>query len=341
MKHYAALALLAAISATASAQSSVTLFGVADLGIRHVKNGDNSVNSLSSQGANTSRIGVRGMEDLGGGLQAGFWLEAGLNPDTGTQSDASRLWNRRSTLSLIGGFGELRLGRDKTPTYTVIDDFDAFGTNGVAAGDKFLSKLGTVVDTNVRADNLAQYFLPSGLGGVYGSAAVAAGEGTQGKKYAGGRIGYATGPVNVSLAYGQTDVGPNPSGGDKYKTFIAGASYDFGMVKLLGAFDQMKAGDLKLQVANIGALIPVGRGKVRVSYIDANAKGPGIDANDATQVAVGYLYDLSKRTSLYGTVARVNNKGRAAFVVDANPALPSPNPSQDSTGYEIGIRHSF
>jgi predicted porin len=341
MKHYAALALLAALSATASAQSNVTLFGVADLGVRHVKNGDNSINSLSSQGANTSRIGFRGMEDLGGGLQVGFWLEAGLNPDTGTQSDTTRLFNRRSTVSLIGSFGELRLGRDKTPTYTVVDDFDAFGTNGVAAGDKFLSKLGTVVDTNVRADNLAQYFLPGNLHGVYGSLAAAAGEGTQGKKYEGGRLGYAAGPLNVSLAYGQTDVGANPSGGDKYKTLVAGASYDFGVAKVLGSFDQMKVGDLKLQVANIGALIPAGPGRVRLSYIDVNAKGGSIDANDATQVAVGYMYDLSKRTSLYGTVARVNNKGRAAFVVDGNPALPSPNDAQDSTGYELGIRHYF
>ena len=103
----------------------------------------------------------------------------------------------------------------------------------------------------------------------------------------------------------------------------------------------LKYGNQKLDVANIGALVPAGPGTVRVGYINANSKGPGIDDNDASQVALGYLYDLSKRTALYGTVARVNNKGHASFVVDGNPALPGPNPGQDSTGYEIGIRHRF
>src|SRR3954471_24894728 len=93
MKHIAALALLAAASASASAQSSVTLFGIADVGVRNVKNGDNSIKSVSSNGINTSRLGFRGTEDLGGGLKAGFWLESGLNPDTGTQSDSTRFWN--------------------------------------------------------------------------------------------------------------------------------------------------------------------------------------------------------------------------------------------------------
>src|SRR5207253_1303289 len=118
-----------------SAQSSVTLFGIADVGVRNVKNGDNSIKSVSSNGINTSRLGFRGTEDLGGGLRAGFWLETGLNPDTGSQSDGTRFWNRRSTVSLAGSFGEVRLGRDTTPTFTGYADFDAFGTNGVGAAD--------------------------------------------------------------------------------------------------------------------------------------------------------------------------------------------------------------
>ena len=75
MKKFATLAVLAAISATAAAQSSITLFGVLDANVRYVKNGDDKTKSVGSNGANTSRLGVRGIEDLGGGLQAGFWLE--------------------------------------------------------------------------------------------------------------------------------------------------------------------------------------------------------------------------------------------------------------------------
>src|SRR5262245_30639012 len=93
-------ALLAASSAVASAQS-VTLFGIVDLAWRHADNGKGSVTSLSPNGLNTSRFGVRGIEDLGGGLSAGFWLESGINPDTGTSSDLTRFWDRRATVSLI------------------------------------------------------------------------------------------------------------------------------------------------------------------------------------------------------------------------------------------------
>jgi len=341
MKRLSALALLAAVSATASAQSNVTLFGIVDVGVRHVKNGDNSLSSLSSNGVNTSRLGLRGTEDLGDGLTAGFWLETGLNPDTGTTSDSTRFWNRRSTVSLSGGFGELRLGRDYTPTYTGFSDFDAFGTNGVASSDQFTSRLGTTADTITRADNLASYFLPSNLGGIYGQASVAAGEGVSGKKYGAGRIGYAAGPLNVSLSYGQTTVTPNAAGDDKYKFGTLGAAYDFNVAKLTGFVSEMKYGNQKLDVAHIGALVPMGPGTVRVSYIKAEFKGPGIDNDSADQFALGYLYDMSKRTALYATVARINNKGNASFVVDGNPALPNPNPARDSTGYEVGVRHRF
>jgi predicted porin len=347
MKKIAALSVLAAVSASASAQSSVTLFGVVDAGVRYVKNGDEKVKSLSSNGVNTSRLGFRGVEDLGDGLKAGFWLETGLNPDTGTSSDTSRFWNRRSTVSLMGNFGEVRLGRDFTPTYTGFSDYDAFGTNGVGASDKFAVKLGTVVDTLTRADNEVSYFLPSGLGGFYGQGTVAAGEGTAGKKYVGGRVGYAAGPLDVSFSAGQTTVAPNAAGDDKFKQFNAGGAYDFGMVKVSGYVTEYKYADLKMVVANIGAIVPVGQGSVRVSYINANASGTSAagvntDKNDANQFAVGYLYDLSKRTALYTSVARVNNKGLANFTVDSNPALPNPNTqSKDSTGFEVGLRHRF
>jgi predicted porin len=350
MKKTAALALLAGVSAVASAQSSsnVTLFGVMDVGVRYVKNGDQKVKSVSSNGVQTSRLGFRGVEDLGGGLKAGFWLETGLNPDNGTTSDSARLWNRRSTVSLSGSFGELRLGRDTTPTFNGYADYDAFGTNGVGAADKFVNKLGTGVDTNVRADNLVSYFTPNNIGGFYGQFSAAAPEGTPGKKYFGGRVGFAAGALDVSGSYGQTTVSPLPgTGEDKYKFGSIGAAYDFKVAKLTGYLSQAKYADQKVRIANVGVLVPVGpAGTVRASFVDANASGhtptgASIDNNDARQWAVGYLHDLSKRTTLYGTYARVNNKNAAAYVVDGNPALPSPNTGKDSQGLEFGIRHRF
>ena len=338
----AALTVLAAASTAAYAQSSVTLFGIVDLGVRQVKNGDDSVSSVSSNGSNSSRLGVRGVEDLGGGLSAGFWLETGLNPDTGTTADSSRFWNRRSTVSLSGGFGEVRLGRDFTPTFTGYADYDAFGTNGVAAADKFSSALGSGADTRTRADNLVSYFTPAGLGGFYGQASVAAGEGTDGKKYYGGRAGYRTGALDVSASAGRTEVAPNAAGDDEYDFYNLGAAYDFGIVKLLGYYSQMRYADLKLGVANIGAHVPLGSyGTLRMSYADADASGQAAgggstDGNDASQLALGYLYDFSKRTQFYGTVARVDNDGAAAFAVGGTAVA-----GDTSTGYEIGLRHRF
>jgi predicted porin len=153
MKNACTLALLACASAAAFSQSSVTVFGVVDMAARHVDNGGGSMTSLSSSGLEKNRLGFRGIEDLGDGLKAGFWLETGFNPDTGTLFDSTRFWNRRSTVSLIGRYGELRVGRDFTPTYQGFSTYDAFGTSGVGSADKFTSALGTAVDTLVRADN--------------------------------------------------------------------------------------------------------------------------------------------------------------------------------------------
>ncbi|MES2229681.1 MAG: porin [Pseudomonadota bacterium] len=353
MKKFATLAVLAAISGGAYAQSSsVTLFGVVDAAARYVKNSDKHMYSLASGGTNSSRFGFRGVEDLGGGLAAGFWLEAGFNADTGSSSDSSRFFNRRSTVGLMGTFGEIRLGRDVTPTYTGYLDYDPFGDSGVAAASKFDAALGvsrdgaavgsTATGLGNRADNQIMYLLPSNLGGVYGRAAVAAGEGTAGKKYYGGRIGYAAGPLDVSVAYGQYEVAP-VGGEDKFKIGDVGASYDFGMVKLMGYYTQSKFADQKIQTYSIGAVAPIGLGQVKAAYTHANMSGKtaaavNIDANDADQYALGYLYNLSKRTAIYGTVAYVKNKGNATFAVATSPTVVA---GQKSSGAEIGLRHAF
>ena len=351
MKKLAILAALAAVSAAASAQSNVTLFGVLDEAARYVKNGDLKMKSLASGGINTSRLGFRGTEDLGDGLKAGFWLETGLNADSGTQSDGTRFWNRRSTVSLMGNFGEVRLGRDFTPTYTGYTDYDPFGDNGIAASSKFESALGVSRDGSTsttssgqgtRADNQIAYFLPSNIGGVYGRFAVASGEGTAGKKYVGGRIGYAAGPLDVSGSYGQYTVAPL-AGDDKFKIADAGASYDFGVVKAMGYYTQSKFAAQKIASYSLGVIVPFGVSQIKAAYTHANASGTdaagvNVDANDANQFAVGYIYNLSKRTAVYGTAAYVKNKGAATFAVASTPTMVA---GEKSTGLEVGLRHSF
>ena len=114
-KNLLALAALTAFSGIAAAQSSVTLFGIIDLSLNHVKNGSVTQKLMANDQLNSNRIGFRGVEDLGGGLKAGFHIEGGMQPDTG---GTGQTWQRRSTLSLMGGFGEIRLGRDYVATFS-------------------------------------------------------------------------------------------------------------------------------------------------------------------------------------------------------------------------------
>lgn len=344
MKKFATLAVLAAISTVASAQSSVTLFGVLDASARYVKNGDLNLKSLGSSGLNSSRLGFRGVEDLGSGLKAGFWLESGINADSGSASDTTRFFNRRSTVSLMGNFGEIRLGRDVTPTYAGYLDFDPYGNTGIAASGKFDSNLGTVRDTAQRADNQITYLLPNNLGGVYGRASVAAGEGTVGKKYVGGLVGYAAGPLNVSVNYGVTEVAPL-LGDDKFKVFGVGTSYDFNVVKVMGYYSENKFVDQQLARYGVSAIMSFGQQQITAGYTRADAKGrnaanASVDANDADQFVLGYAYNLSKRTALYGTGVFVKNKAAASFVATGGPTLLA-GTERKSTGAEVGIRHSF
>ena len=131
---------------------------------------------------------------------------------------------------------------------------------------------------------------------------------------------------------------PNAAGDDQYKLLEVAGSYKVGAVKLLGYCTDAKYSGLKFVACSVGALVPISRGTLRVGYINGNASGGTSDANDAQQFALGYAYDMSKRTALYATAAWVQNKGSAAFVVSTPPVAVA---GRDSTGYEIGLRHSF
>jgi predicted porin len=204
-----------------------------------------------------------------------------------------------------------------------------------------VSRLGGTVNTNTRADNEVQYFLPKNIGGAYGVVAVAAGEGTVGNKYVGGRVGYLGNGLNVSLAYGQTDANATE---DKYKIGTLGVSYDFGFLRVLASGSQFKFFDRKERLFLLGATVPVGPGVIRASYGRADLSGGTTatrtaDGDDANLIAVGYVHNLSKRTALYGTYSRLDNKNTQNFSLGATtPALGN---GQKSQGLELGLRHAF
>jgi predicted porin len=337
-KSLLALAVLGAFAGVASAQSSVTLFGIVDLNARNTKNGDNdAVNSLSQDGNASSRLGVRGVEDLGGGLSAGFWIEGAINPDTGTPG--GQTWQRRSTVSLLGGWGELRLGRDYTPSFWNTTIFDPFGTNGVGAYTNLgLNTLGTNAGTYVRANNSIGYFLPSNLGGLYGQAQVSAAEGdVNGNKQFSGRIGYAAGPFNIAVSHGSTEA-LQGAAEVKYKHSNVAGSWNFGFMRLMAQYDMLDAGPREQTTYLIGTVVPLGQGEFKFAYTKADQEGAGFDGADADQIAVGYVYNLSKRTAMYGHLSRIKNKGAANFLVPGGSGAAT---GDTSRGVEVGVRHSF
>lgn len=343
-KSLLALAALTAFAGVASAQSSVTLFGVIDANMRNVKNGSGSLKTLSTDGMGSSRLGLRGTEDIGGGLRAGFWLEGSLQADTGNA--AGQNWQRRSTVSLLGGFGEVRLGRDYTPDFWNHAVFDPFGANGVGASTNlFNASASGGATTIVRANNSLGYFLPGGLGGIYGQAMLAAGENASGNKHMGFRLGYAAGPLNVAFAYGKTDVTAGPPSVDWTRMNLAG-SYNLGFMTAMFQFikaDVSGGASDGVETTNylIGANVPMGPGTFKFSYVksDGDGKTAVQKARDATQLALGYQYALSKRTSLYGHYSRISNKSGASYT--ASSGGPAQTAGKGSTGYEFGINHSF
>jgi len=366
-KSLVALAVLAAAGA-ASAQSSVTLFGIVDATLQYGRGSIANKTQLTNSGYNSSRLGFRGTEDLGGGMSASFWLEAGLNNDDGqgaaTNSNNQVVgafvpttganapvragtqgltFNRRSTVSLAGGWGELRLGRDYSPQFWNLTTFDPFGTNGVGTTQTLNGSAGGPV--NVRASNTIGYFLPGNLGGFYGQAQLYLGEnlknGAATEKDgngAGFRVGYAAGPVNVALAYSRTDYATTATGGQT-TTFNVGGQWDFGVAKLMAHFNrdtvETTAGDLDTNGWLIGTLVPVGAGEIRASYSQSEADF-GTEAR-GRKLALGYVHNLSKRTAVYTTVARVRNNGGAAFALGGS----STGANTNSTGFDLGVRHSF
>lgn len=341
-KSLVALAVLAA-SGAAMAQSSVTLFGVVDAAYGVGKGSISNKTALKNSGYNSSRLGFRGVEDLGGGLKAGFWLEAGVNNDDGTGSASSALnqaqtaanvgtqgltFNRRSVVTLSGSMGELILGRDYTPQFWSETVYDPFGTNGVGTSISAF-KGGT---TGVRSSNGIGWKSPT-VGGVALWAQSYMGENASTAAKVGNGNGFRITFDQGKFSAAYADSSLTTGAGTTNKTSNLGASYDLGVAKLMAQSNTTKltgAADIKGRV--IGALVPMAGGTFRVSQGQTDQAG-----KIAKQTAVGFVNPLSKRTDLYATYARVANSGGSAVALNGSATAAN----QSSTGYEFGIKHAF
>ncbi len=364
-KSLIALAALGAFAGAASAQSSVTLYGLVDVNYQYIKASDafggGDINKLADGaefGGPGSRWGLRVAEDLGSGLKANVVLESGFSADTGNVNGGSTLFGRQAFISLASStLGEVRLGRQYTLHDEVMSLNNPFGNTtvmnpGAAGGygvvgslSNVTSRLPLFIDV-VRQNNAVQYISPS-FAGFRVQAMVAAGEGVT-HRYQGLKGTYAQGPLNVALSYEQSDAGA----ANVNKIVSLGANYDFGVAKIFAGYQQAKdllfvpgvtigaqntavpavAGGLAFTATDqkaytVGASVPFGAATVAVNYTQAKYEGAtGID-RDLGRVGVGATYALSKLTSVYAAYGQSTGDLKDAVI--------------EKRLFQLGLRKAF
>lgn len=351
-KKLIALAVAGLVSAPAFAQSNVTIYGLVDMAASY--RGDNAVdgvdskNSIDSGVANGSRIGFRGTEDLGNGLKAGFVLEQGLFADRGVSAQGGRTFGRQSFVSLAGGFGEVRVGRQYHMQNMIHGTYDPFG-------DGTVGKVSNVYEQSAggRLDNAVVYISPS-FSGLNVLAAYATDAVTNGDDEATGNVGdletaaiavmYANGPLSLAANYHQIKAN-EISGADTNKVWDLAAAYDFGVAKLSAIYGQNKDGAGRAVAWDdadfwmVGLTVPVGAaGKFLASYTASSVELAGADDQDSTQWALGYTHNLSKRTDVYAVYADINNKDDITWATSGDATNGGDGYQK---GFNLGVRHRF
>lgn len=316
-------------SCTALAQSSVTVYGVADAGLVVDKDaaGDR-LTRVASGVASGSRIGFKGKEDLGNGLSALFVLEGGFNIDTGTSGQGGLLFGRQAYVGLSGKGGAVTLGRQYSPYYLALRDVaDPFviGLAGTASN---------IMATNIRVDNMAQYTTPTwnklSADLAYGFGEVA--DDNAKNRSLGGAVHYIDGPLNLTVTHHRKE---NALATAQTRNSLLAMRYDFGVAQAnLGYADNRALDSSKSNDVLLGVSVPFGPTKVVASYIRHNDKS---NLNrDAQQWAIGAYYALSKRSDLYTGYGHISNKNGATFVVGN-----ATDNGTGNSGFNLGMRHLF
>lgn len=346
---------------TALAQTSVTTYGIIDAAVEHYTNANaagNSVTRMPSLGGGMfpSRLGFRGNEDLGGGLKAIFTLESGFTPDAGNLGQGGRLFGRQAFVGVAGDWGQLTLGRNYNMLFYSTLDVDTFGPSqyGLGSLDSFVP--------NSRSDNSLAYkgtFNGFTVGATYsfGRDTSAAG-GPAGTNCAGENAAdhKACREVSALLRYDSAAWGVTAA----YDRLNGGTGAAFGLSSSdrtdsrvhLGAYAKLanwKVGGGIIRRDNEGnATTP----RSNLYYLGAAYKlSPALtidgqlgrldlhdSANDANQVLLRGIYDLSKRTSVYLAAGHINNKGASAVTLTAGGSVGA---GLSQTGIITGVKHSF
>ncbi|MBB5206211.1 putative porin [Inhella inkyongensis] len=305
-----ALALVAAaVAAPAFAQSSVTLYGRLNTTVENQKvNGGLSKWVVAN---NSSRLGFKGVEDIGGGLKASFNLEHGFQSDTGTQNLLSdgkpaAFWGREAWVQLAGSFGAVRLGNFTPESYFATADYISMHNHDTGSSSDELYDFSTY-----RSKNKVGYFTPS-MGGLSASLSMSAGEGNSGeKRLIDTAVNYVAGPFHAGFGYAKH--------GDVNQWALRGL-YEMGAFTF-GAYYQIAENGYAKKYKNgrLAAMYSMGASEFHLNYGRAT---------DGDQYTLGYNYNLSKRTKVY------------AYYTDRDTARGTAR-SGEFSSLAMGVRHNF
>lgn len=371
MKFSSLMALTGLLATGAAHAQNATLYGRIDAGIESVSNVASAGGSITRMPSNTgiipSRVGVRGNEDLGGGLNAVYTLEMGFGTDTGTLGQGGRLFGRQSFVGLSGAWGAVTLGRQNTMLFWSLLDADIVGPSvyGIGSLDSYIP--------NSRIDNSIAYkgkFSDITVGATYslGRDTVNAGPSPAGTNCAGENgadaqacrewsalLKYDTKTWGAALAYdemkGRT-LGAAPdavfagltssSKSDTRLTVngyvkLAGMKIAGGVVRRNNDGSTTKP---KSDLWFLGAAYPLSSawtvdGTVaRLSYKD-------VDNSDASLLAVRALYKMSNRTTLYAQLGTIRNDSLSNVSVSGGAPGSNPALGGSQTGAMLGVNHTF
>lgn len=331
-KSLIALAVLAA-SGASFAQSSVTLYGVADFWVGSTSTTDAAGVKLSQTvqnggGYNGNRWGLRGVEDLGGGLKAKFQFESGFTIDDGNVANGATMFGRQAFAGVEGDFGSVTAGRQ----YTAYDSLRGATNHAFDAGVAVTGSVWGfgVADYTSRTNNTLRYDSPT-VSGLSGSLSLGLGENKTATVNASSQtalhVKFAQGPILAGVGYQAEKVGTVTT---KY-TLVAG-SYDLGVVKLNAGVNKADNTVLKDSEVQLGVSAPI-NANAQVAFGYATAKSEtaaGADNGKRTGLVLTGYYDLSKRTRAYAATNSTTTKNAAGATT-----------AKTATTLAVGVRHSF
>jgi len=366
MRHVLGAVALALAAPAAFAQSSVTVFGVVDIGGQYLS-GHAKDALLTSGGLSGSRLGFKGTEDLGDGLYADFMLEGGINVDTGGSAQGGQLFGRQAYFDIRkASIGTLSAGRQYGSVYTVTSDFSIF--SNTSAGGPTTATIGGFANgyepvrgaslTGVppasgaspnggpaRVNNSVRFTTPS-FSGLKLSALVGAGEipgNTFENRIVDFSARYSIGGFDGMISF-MDDKARGSAGETAVGTTTAGASYTIDALRIVGGYmdvNDKRAANLDGHGWWIGTDYRIGANLLKFQFLQNKAEVG--DDNKTNAYGVGYQYDFSKRPSFYSALTRFDN-GSGAGLGRFNTSIPAGLTivgDNDITEFMLGVRHTF